>query len=98
MKNKMEDENKDWLSEFHEGQRLQRAVMRDIKGIANNLIYTFPHIAEDLKYACEQLVKSENLISSGLNRNMDEQLTQSQDFIGSALIGILNAYEKDQNE
>ena len=91
------DKQKDWLDKFHEGQRLQRQAMSEIKSISRHLSYTFPHIADDLIEIIQILDKSEKLMSQGMNQNMDEQLKSSQDFIGSALTGMLRAAEKESN-
>lgn len=90
-------ESTDWLDKFHQGQRLQRQAMSEIKSISRHLSYTFPHIADDLIEIIQILDKSEKLMSQGMNQNMDEQLKSSQDFIGSALTGMLRAAEKESN-
>ena len=91
------DKSTDWLDKFHKGQRLQRNAMSEIKHIVNNLSYTFPHASEDLFEITKMLEEAEKLISEGMNQNMDEQLKSSQDFIGSALTGMLRAAEKESN-
>ena len=88
-------ESTDWLSKFHEGQRLQRKAMSEIKSISRHLSYAFPHIADDLIERYKELEEAEKLMSEAMNQNMDEQLKSSQDFIGSALTGILRAAEKE---
>lgn len=89
------DKSTDWLDKFHQGQRLQRNVMSEIKSISRHLSYTFPHIADDLIERYQELEEAEKLMSEAMNQNMDEQLKSSQDFIGSALTGILRAAEKE---
>ena len=89
-------ESTDWLSKFHKGQRLQRQATSEIKSISRHLSYAFPHIADDLIEIMQELEEAEKLISEAMNKNMDEQLKSSQDFIGSALTGILRAAEKEQ--
>lgn len=89
------DKSTDWLDKFHQGQRLQRQAMYEIKNISRHLSYTFPHIANDLIERYQELEEAEKLISEAMNQNMDEQLKSSQDFIGSALTGILRAAEKE---
>lgn len=91
------DKSINWLEKFHEGQRLQRQAMSEIKSISRHLRYTFPHIADDLIERYQELEEAEKLISQAINQNMDEQLKSSQDFIGSALTGMLRVYEKEQS-
>ncbi len=89
------DKQIDWLDKFHQGQRLQRQAMYEIKSISRYLSYTFPNIADDLIERYQELEEAEKLISEAMNQNMDEQLKSSQDFIGSALTGTLRAAEKE---
>lgn len=93
--NKDIDKQIDWLDKFHQGQRLQRQAMHEIKSIYRHLLYTFPHIANDLIERYQELEEAEKLMSEAMNQNMDEQLKSSQDFIGSALTGILRAAKKE---
>ena len=95
--NKDIDKSTYWLSKFHEGQKLQRQAMSEIKSISIHLKYTFPHIANDLIERYQELKEAEKLISEAINQNMSESLKSSQDFIGSALTGILRACEKESN-
>lgn len=95
--NKDIDKSTDWLSKFHEGQKLQRQAMSEIKSISIHLRYTFPHIANDLIERYQELKEAEKLISEAINQNMSESLKSHQDFIGSALTGILRACEKESN-
>ena len=89
------DESTDWLEKFHEGQRLQRQAMSEIKSIYRHLRYTFPHIADDLQTIIQILEKSEKLTSEAINQNMSEAFKSSQDFIGSAITCVLRACEKE---
>ncbi len=89
------DQSTDWLSKFHQGQKLQRQAMSEIKSISRHLRYTFPHIADDLIERYKELEEAEKLISQAMNQNMDEQLKSSQEFIGSALTGMLRAVEEE---
>ena len=88
-------ESTDWLSKFHKGQILQRQAMSEIKSISKHLSYAFPHIADDLIERYQELEEAEKLMSEAMNQNMDEQLKSSQDFIGSALTGMLITAEKE---
>ena len=92
--NKDIDKSTDWLDKFHQGQSLQRQAMYEIKSISRHLRYTFPHIADDLIERYQELEESEKLILEAINQNMSETLKSSQDFIGSALTGMLRTAEK----
>ena len=76
------DKSTDLLSKFHEGQKLQRQAMSEIKSISRHLRYTFPHIADDLIERYQELEEAEKLISEGMSQSMDEQLKSHQEFIG----------------
>ncbi len=89
------DESTDWLEKFHEGQRLQRQAMSEIKSIYRHLRYAFPHIADDLQTIIQILEKSEKLTSKAINQNMSEAFKSSQDFVDLALTGIMKACEKE---
>ena len=93
--NKDIDKSTDWLDKFHQGQSLQRQAMHEIKSISRHLKYTFPHIADDLIERYQELEEAEKLMSEAINQNMPEALKSSQDFIGSALTGMLRAAEKE---
>ena len=83
------DESTYWLEKFNKGQRLQRQAMSEIKSISSHLKYTFPHIADDLQTIIQILEKSEKLTSEAINQNMSEEFKSFQDFVGSALTGIM---------
>mgnify|MGYP003602131396 CR=1 FL=1 len=83
------DESTYWLEKFNEGQRLQRQAMSEIKSISSHLEYTFPHIADDLQTIIQILEKSEKLTSEAINQNMSEEFKSFQDFVDSALTGIM---------
>ena len=95
--NKDIDKQIDWLDKFHQGQRLQRQAMYEIKSISRHLSYTFPHIADDLIERHQELKEAEKLMSQAMIKNMNEQLESSQDFIGLALTGMLRAAKKESN-
>lgn len=91
------DKSTDWSSKFHQGQKLQRQAMYEIKSISRHLIYTFPHIADDLIKRYQELEEAEKLISQAMSQNIDEQLKSHQDFMSSALTGMLRAAKKESN-
>ena len=84
-----ERSSKDWLEEFHEGQRLYRSAVSDLKGIARHLAYAFPHISDDITLNINVLEESINIINSSINNNIDEQLQNHNKFVGSMFTSLL---------
>ena len=89
------DKSTNWLQKFHKGQKLQKNATYALIDIQANISYVFPHIADDLQTIIQILEKSEKLVSEAINQNMSESLKSSQDFIASALTGMIRATEKE---
>jgi hypothetical protein len=79
----------DWLERFHQGQRGISGEIAFIRGIARDLGYTFPHIANDLRSIAQTLESSNEQISQAINDSMQERLDDHNKFVGNALSACL---------
>lgn len=80
----------DWLDLYHQGKSQNDYAIKQLTTIANNIKYVFPDIASDLYYQIDELIHAKQLINSSFQMHMSERVAEANNFIGTALSGLLN--------
>jgi hypothetical protein len=83
----------DWLELFHDGDKDIRNGLLGLKQALEGLKYTFPHIAEDLRFDIENVKTGLEKLNEALNINMSESMNMHNEFVGKALSAAIHLNE-----
>ena len=89
------EDGKDWLDLYQQSKKQNDYSIKQLTIMANSLGYTFPNIAKDLYNQIDNLQYANEMIDKSFNMHMNERITDANNFIGTALSGLLNKGENN---